>query len=247
MVRGGRRSSSTTCRRPPVASTRSPLLVEETTGNLHLVYRDVAGGGALVHLDKPAGAPSFSFVTQLYPPSLANNDYLRPSTRGALFPSFNRCEQQLGISVRHGTQAPFAMEYVDVAADPSVTIVGSGCAGSGGFVPTLFVTAGTITPNSNIQLQIAQGLGGSLALLLAGTGTGTTPINPSCSLNITGWFRRSCRSPSAGRGRATAASRCSVRSPNIPVGSSFGIQAFVADPGVPPGFSNTHGLKLVVQ
>lgn len=60
---------------------------------------------------------------------------------------------------------------------------GGGCAGSGGFVPSL-AGQGSPNPGSTVSISIGSGFGGGAGLLLFGAGQGTLPVVPSCSLQI---------------------------------------------------------------
>jgi hypothetical protein len=65
----------------------------------------------------------------------------------------------------------------------SATSYGSGCAGSGGFVPQLAI-AGCPSSGFTLAIGITETLGHAPGLLLLGLGTGTLPVSPSCSIDI---------------------------------------------------------------
>lgn len=60
---------------------------------------------------------------------------------------------------------------------------GSGCAGTGGFVPTLAMT-GCAASGYDVVLDIANGPGPSQAIVLLGLGQASTPIGGGCALNV---------------------------------------------------------------
>ena len=63
------------------------------------------------------------------------------------------------------------------------TSYGSGCAGTGGLVPTLSGT-GCPAPDRDFALEIVDGLPGGIGFLFIGTGTATLPVKPGCDLQV---------------------------------------------------------------
>ncbi|MFG0316752.1 MAG: hypothetical protein ACF8XB_05725 [Planctomycetota bacterium JB042] len=222
------------------------LACEESTGHVYLTYRDYAGAGDLVLVEKASGASAFTKVHTLLPASAGKNAYVRPGLRGQLFPNSARAEHRFGLVVRVGTASPYEFRYVDLFGVPGVEIVGQGCPGSGGFVPKLAVTSGTPMAGAPIALVLSDGLGGALAVLLFGLDKGETPLGFGCSLHLTGVLPPAPVVPLGGSGPGTGTVTLLGALPSDIGGNSFALQAFVLDAAAPLGFAPTNGLKLNV-
>lgn len=126
---------------------------------------------------------------------------------------------------------------------------GTGCPGSGGFAPEFSLDLsydGCVFPGTNLAFSLSNGLGGSVALLLFGLSNTQAPVTPECNLLV---------SPSPinvvvpllgagpGGGAISFSSTIPLSSPSV---SIYG-QGFVADPGVPRGFSATNGVRITIQ
>jgi len=125
---------------------------------------------------------------------------------------------------------------------------GSGCAGSGAFVPALAMTC-CPSPGQSVTLSLTQGLGGASAIFFFGLAQSAIAIpGPgSCTLLIAPVWPLIVTLPLSGSGPGNGSLAFLG---TIPPGSPLGIvtmQAFVIDPGVSQGYSNTNALELHVQ
>ena len=156
------------------------------------------------------------------------------------------CELILTVSTRNaaGTQFASAVVRVDLDCDDcgAVTPYGAGCAGTGGFVPSLDVT-GCAAPGGSIILAIDHALGGASALLFLGGAQGSFPVGGGCSLLL-------APSPvvvslplgGSGPGNGNVAVPATVPAYSGPL--DLYLQAFVVDVTAPFGFSATQGLQV---
>lgn len=129
----------------------------------------------------------------------------------------------------------------------SATTYGDGCPGTWLFTPELTMN-GCFKAGGNAQLDLKLGLGGANAFLMFGLNPAALPLQNGCTLNVTpllpivlGPLPLTPGIPSQG-----AFSMGLVLPPSVTPGT-IRMQAFVADPGVPQGYSNTKGLALTIQ
>ncbi|MFG0319074.1 MAG: hypothetical protein ACF8XB_17510 [Planctomycetota bacterium JB042] len=121
---------------------------------------------------------------------------------------------------------------------------GSGCAGSGGFVPTLDVN-GCAHRGATVSVTLSNALGGASSVLVAGLVPTSASIGFGCDLLVA---PPSFAIPvplggsGPGAGAFTLPGTIPLTSPLVDVH----LQAFVADPGVPLGIAATNGLRLPI-
>lgn len=126
---------------------------------------------------------------------------------------------------------------------------GTGCAGSGGFVPTLAVS-GCASAGDLAAFAIDHGLGGSQALFLIGFGQGAVPIGGGCLLNLLAPLPAPIGPfPLLGSGPGTGSISFVLpvlagQSAASTIGLAFVLQAFVIDAGNPIGATATNGVAL---
>lgn len=124
---------------------------------------------------------------------------------------------------------------------------GYGCPGSGGHVPSLDL-GGCPRTGSAIQLRVQRGLGASFALLVFGTNPAQTPIGGSgCSLLVQPLLPASVVLPLGGTGPGAGTFVASLPVPPGLSATSTTLQALIADPATPLGFSATQGSTIVVE
>lgn len=125
---------------------------------------------------------------------------------------------------------------------------GSGCAGSGGFVPLLELD-GCAAENQTVTLSISQGLGGSSALLLFGLAPGVTPLGPNCSILVTPLLGNPLPLPLFGANGVPGAGNISFPGviPTGTSGASFTLQALVVDSASFVGAVATNGIAVSIQ
>jgi hypothetical protein len=127
---------------------------------------------------------------------------------------------------------------------------GSGCPGSGGVIPHLFMTGAPIS-GGQLQVSITNGVGSGSALLAVGLGPGFVSMGYGCTLNIAPvplvmlgplpLFPLGAQGAGAG-----SISFGATLPPSLPP-VTIGVQAFVVDSGVAHGFANTNGVVFTIQ
>jgi len=134
----------------------------------------------------------------------------------------------------------------EIAFDPdSARSYGSGCAGSGGFTPKLFVS-GVTQPGAPIEIDVGQGLGGAPAVVMVGTGAADFPIGGSCSLLV---FPVVASLPLTLDGTGPGTGQVSVATSlpsSLPVGAHIALQAWVADPMAAAGAAASNAVEFDV-
>lgn len=124
----------------------------------------------------------------------------------------------------------------------SAMAYGTGCAGSGGFVPSVHLT-GCAGSGGQVTFEVAGGLGGATALIFYGLSQAATSLPGGCTLNLVP-LPLSTVLPLGGVGAGQGSISISTSIPPISASAILDLQVFVLDAGVPQGFSNTNGLEL---
>jgi len=125
----------------------------------------------------------------------------------------------------------------------ALSALGSGCAGSGGFVPQLLAD-GCATPGGQLTLGAAGALGGAPALLLLGTLPVDLPLK-GCTLHVAPPFAQLLLVlPGAGPGAGGFSAQAQL--PAGTSGLSLVLQLLIADAGGPAGVSATKGLLIEI-
>ena len=138
----------------------------------------------------------------------------------------------------------FSIGERDTCPGGSTLAYGAGCAGSGGFVPSLTVDGCPIVGNT-LQFTVSNGLGGSTAIFLLGVGQANVPVGGGCSLLINTVFPATFSVPLGGAGNGGGS--VTFFSPVLPAsaaGATVNLQAFVVDAGNPIGGAGTNGLEI---
>ena len=124
--------------------------------------------------------------------------------------------------------------------------LGTGCAGSGGFVPVAGTTGGgACAPSPSFALTLSNALGGSLAILLVGGSSSSwvgfpLPANlaalgmPSCSLLVSAEFTFLAVTSGVGPGAGAASVGIPIPADPALVGGTAYVQWYVVDPGPVP-------------
>lgn len=124
-------------------------------------------------------------------------------------------------------------------ADP----YGAGCAGTGGFVPSLAIE-GCPQVGDMFSVDIANALGGSSAVLLIGLGQSSIPVGGGCSLLVSPLAPVTLTVPLGGVGPGTGSlSIPLIVTPNL-AGADFTLQAWVIDPATGIGGAGTNGVHV---
>ncbi len=123
---------------------------------------------------------------------------------------------------------------------------GSGCPGSGGFVPYLSTVECPIA-GYPITLDVVDCLGGSTAVFLFGAARGSYLMDNGCTLNLSGLSPLLIAVPMGGFGPGNGCLTIAGLLPAGSAGQTLRIQVFVLDAGANGGFANTNGLELPVK
>ncbi len=124
---------------------------------------------------------------------------------------------------------------------------GTGCAGTGGFVPELSTSpCGTIVNGTQITVQVSEGLGGAPLVLFFGLNQAALPIGGGCTLNIAPVLPGLVSVPLGGVGPGNGGVILTGIMPASAAGVTFTMQGFVGDNGSPIGFTATNGVQLTV-
>ncbi len=122
---------------------------------------------------------------------------------------------------------------------------GVGCAGTGGFVPTLSVE-GCPQVGDLFSVEIANGLGASSAVLLIGLGEGSIPVGGGCALLVTPLAPVTLTVPLGGFGPgAGSLSIPLIVTPNLS-GADFTLQAWVVDGATGVGGAGSNGVHIQI-
>ncbi len=122
-----------------------------------------------------------------------------------------------------------------------------GCPGAGGFVPELSATSYTPPAGGQLGVSLANGLGGAPATFFFGLGGAEIPMVGGCNLNIAPLLPASFTLPLSGAGPGQGMVSFSGVLPAGTGGATFAMQAFVTDPSVPHGFSNSNEIVVAIQ
>lgn len=123
---------------------------------------------------------------------------------------------------------------------------GSGCPGSGGFVPLLGAT-GCPEASSLIEIEVAEGSGGSIALLYAGLAVASVPVGGGCVFHLANFAPAPLVLPLGGAGPGTGSAALAGVIPMMTAGTSISLQAWVIDPATTLGAAATRAVTLVLQ
>ncbi len=140
-------------------------------------------------------------------------------------------------------QQDFAILLQDTCVS-TATAYGSGCPGSGGFVPALTFT-GCPDPGAAVQLGAKFGLGGATMVVLLGTSPANLPLGGGCRLLLFPVLPQSLLLPLAGGGAGNGSFSLPTVYPASAVGLNLAMQGFVVDPGATLGYAATNGIQLL--
>lgn len=150
-----------------------------------------------------------------------------------------------GESGPGGTTGGAARRYAGELAG-SIVAFGQGCPGSFLITPRLDLV-GDPLPNGELLLSLTKGFGGAAALVAIGAGAGGSPLANGCILwadpLLLGVAVVLEGSGIPGSGSLTLAGRLP---PAATSGTSFSVQALIADPGADGGVSSTSAFLVSV-
>ena len=141
-------------------------------------------------------------------------------------------------------------KFFALAAAGCGTVVkyGAGCAGSGGFVPSLDVLTCPVNVGQPISIAVGEALGGASALLVFGAAPGFAPMDAGCALLVQPLLAPVVALPLGGAGPGNGEVILgSVVPPGLPAPFTFTMQAFVNDAGGPAAFANSRGIEVRVD
>lgn len=141
--------------------------------------------------------------------------------------------------------APAFSAFAAGGCDGQATPVGTGCPGSGAFVPNLSA-AGCPEVGHLVQLRVDQGLGGATALLFVAAATASISLGGGCTLLVAPPMPPPVAVPLGGAGFGTGTVTVPLIVPPVAVGVTAWLQAFVIDPASPIGAAASPALRLQI-
>ncbi len=123
---------------------------------------------------------------------------------------------------------------------------GFGCPGTEDFLPQLTIT-GCPSPGETISLDYSNGLGGSVAFLVVGSGEGQLELFPGCVLRVDPLLVVSSPLPvqGSGAGQGNFALGHTFKATAMPQTVTF--QVFQFDPGANQSISASNGVRMTLQ
>lgn len=152
----------------------------------------------------------------------------------------------MGIPTAYLPPGTGSGRVVVFAADSGVESFGVGCASTVGLEPEL-VLHGCATPNGNLQLSIAGGVGGSVAVILFGLNKAAIPVGGGCLLQVVPTLAPLIVLPLSGSGPGQGSVSVSATLPTALPLVAFTMQAFCEDATAALGFSATKGIEVSIQ
>lgn len=122
---------------------------------------------------------------------------------------------------------------------------GAGCAGAGGFVPTLGA-GGCATVGGTVTFEVSDASGGALAFLVVGTSQASLPIF-GCTLLVAPLLIPPIALPLSGVGPGSGGAELSVPLSSGMPAVALALQAGILDPGAPSGWSATNGVLMTIE
>lgn len=144
-------------------------------------------------------------------------------------------------TLRNGAGTTIGDAFLYERTCGSVTSYGSGCAGSGGFVPSLDLT-GCLRQGETVTLEINGSVGGTTAILFFGSAQASIAMPGPCQL-LVNLLPISLALPIGGSGAGGGSLSVPVVLPEVP-SVTFTMQAFTQDGGVFQGYANSNGLEV---
>lgn len=125
----------------------------------------------------------------------------------------------------------------------AITTFGAGCAGSGGFTPSLALS-GCPVSGGTVELSVNQTLGGASALLFLGTSQVAVPFCCGCTFLVGGLLPIVATLPLPGVGPGNGGLSFQATLPPSLPSISITMQAVVLDPGALGGGAATNGVQM---
>ncbi len=197
--------------------------------------------GAIVDLCAPHAIQSCNSVAVDH-----NGDFVVGGWQNKLYriPNGGGAPTPIGQATNQGLLAT-AVDVVRVVCDGSATKYGSGCAGTGFFVPHLELT-GCPAPNQNVTLEIKKALGGSFAHLFFGVGPASIPLGGGCQFLVFPVIGQPVVLPLAGFGAGQGTLALPAFIPPTLTNVSFSMQVLVVDPASAIGASASNGVAVTI-
>ncbi|QDU69643.1 FG-GAP repeat protein [Engelhardtia mirabilis] len=143
-----------------------------------------------------------------------------------------------------GTGAAYVFDLLDPCPG-SVASYGTGCAGTGGFVPTLTLD-GCLASGARFTLGVSNAVAPSVAFVVFGGGAGDLPLAGGCTILLDPILPGPWALPMGGAGAGSGEVTLTTSFPVVPGGFDLTLQAAVLDPGAALGFALSQGLALAV-
>lgn len=135
-----------------------------------------------------------------------------------------------------------AMALVKTSCSTQTVTYGVGCAGSGGLTPGFSASPCAVT-GCPFTLAVTSGIPGSTAFVFVGNAPANLPLGGGCSFLVSPVLPPLLPLPLDPSGAAAV----TVTIPGGALGAQPALQALVADPGAPLGFSASGGLRVTIE
>lgn len=148
-------------------------------------------------------------------------------------------------TLRNGALAALGDAFLRTRLCGTSAAYGAGCPGSGGFVPQLALD-GCPKAGGAVTLSVAQGLGGTTAILFFGFGQTSTPMQNGCTLLVSPLpLVLALPLGGSGAGQGSISVPAVIPANALPV--TFDMQVFTQDAGVFQGYANSNGVEVEVN
>ncbi len=136
------------------------------------------------------------------------------------------------------------MGAFETVCESPTFLFGIGCAGAGGFIPSLNVDQCPAI-GFPVTVRFADAVGGSTAIVFLGTGQANLPLTPNCSFLLSPVLPPLFSLPLGGFGPGQGSAVLNTIVPTtVPVGVTATVQFFVVDAAAPDGFAGSNGLSI---
>lgn len=127
-----------------------------------------------------------------------------------------------------------------------VITLGTGCTGSGGFVPELALLLEP-AQGSALRLEVRKGLGGADAVVVVGASRAGLGLIQGCLLAVAPGTQTICPVRLSGSGPGLGKAQVSAALPQEAKNGVFAAQAFVRDPAAADGYAGSRVVEVTVR
>ncbi|MBU0753981.1 MAG: hypothetical protein KJ645_02505 [Planctomycetes bacterium] len=214
-----------------------------TLGGGYSMARDINDHGTVVGDSFTAAFEQRAFILYKGGEMIDLNQMIDPATGWVITSAYSI--NNSGIIVGEGL---FNNGFRPVMLEPDQNggfrIYGTGCAGSGGYVPGLY-GEGFTTSEKMLSTVIVTGLGGAPGLLFFGSGYDTFPFKPGCEFQILPLLSCEVFITLQGLGAGAGTFQIQVQLPPETPPGLITLQALFLDPEGSSGFTISNPLEMI--